>query len=243
MRDQKTRTDIFTRQTLDFILQHLPSEKPRILEVGCGHGDLAAELMKLGMDVTALDVDIEAVETCKQKGIHAVHQDILTFADDPFDAILFTRSLHHIPELELALEKAGELLNKGGRVIIEDFDLEMIDEYSARWYYDMRSIVSAFAHPNTALEYVNDPIQQWEHDHHHDHPLHSGDRMQEECQSRFKITFTGRNPYLYRSICRLLPDNASSYFITQQVLKTEKGLIEKKFILPNGLRIVAEKSD
>ena len=46
-----------TRYTYDFIKQFLPGDCCRILEVGCGTGELAARLSQDGYAVVAIDSD------------------------------------------------------------------------------------------------------------------------------------------------------------------------------------------
>ena len=42
--------DVPTRETLAFVLGNLPSGQLRLLEVGCGGGELAGNLLNLGMN-------------------------------------------------------------------------------------------------------------------------------------------------------------------------------------------------
>jgi SAM-dependent methyltransferase len=48
--------DIPTRATADFLASHLPGGA-ELLEVGCGEGDVAAELARRGYRMTAIDAD------------------------------------------------------------------------------------------------------------------------------------------------------------------------------------------
>jgi SAM-dependent methyltransferase len=72
----------------------------RVLEVGCGPGVLAERLLREGVDLTAIDVSEEQVAEARDRGVPAIVSDFLAFEASPFDALLFTRSLHHIAPLE-----------------------------------------------------------------------------------------------------------------------------------------------
>lgn len=241
MKSNKSKIDVFNEETLKFVQKFITKSGLRILEVGCGSGDLAVELMKTGIALTALDTDKNAVESAVNKGVPAKHLDFLSFKDDSFDLIIFTRSLHHIHNLKKALDHSKLLLKRGGKLIIEDFDLEMIDLNTSRWYYDTISILSTIIQEEKFSEYIKDPIKAWKDDHYHKPPLHSGKEMVKNIEAKFSVIKIERNAYLYRSICSLLKDDATGYHITKRILEIENGLIANSFILPNGLRIVAEK--
>src|SRR5438067_13415327 len=51
-----------------------------------------------------------------------------------FDAIAFTRSLHHINPLRQAIVRARELLNPNGFLLIEDFALDDVNEATIAWF-------------------------------------------------------------------------------------------------------------
>src|SRR5207247_2535935 len=56
------------------------------------------------------------------------------FDQGQFDAVLFTRSLHHIHPLDEAVRHAADCLANGGRIIVEDFAYECADEQTLRWF-------------------------------------------------------------------------------------------------------------
>jgi len=43
--------DIPTNQTLEFVQAHLPASPARVLEIGCGNGELAHRLQVLGHQI------------------------------------------------------------------------------------------------------------------------------------------------------------------------------------------------
>src|SRR2546421_12850364 len=98
----------------------------RVLEVGCGAGALARRLLDAGYALTAIDGAPEAIEKARARGVPAVESDFLAYQGGPFDALLFTRSLHHIHPLAAAAEHAARLLAPGGALGLDEFALEAI---------------------------------------------------------------------------------------------------------------------
>jgi 2-polyprenyl-3-methyl-5-hydroxy-6-metoxy-1,4-benzoquinol methylase len=97
-------SEVALRETLTFVQQHLLSDSGRLLEVGCGSGELAARLHQEGHHVIALDSDAAVIEQARQLGIDARVAVWPDFEEASFDAILFTRSLHHITDLPVYSE-------------------------------------------------------------------------------------------------------------------------------------------
>lgn len=92
----------------------------RVLEVGCGEGELAERLMNdLGVDVVALDQSPRMVELTMARGVDARFGDIqeLPFADESFDVAVAAWMLYHVPALDLALNELARVLIPGGRLV------------------------------------------------------------------------------------------------------------------------------
>jgi len=72
------------------LLKHVKEyAKGRILDIGTGSGILAEEALKYTKNVLAVDVDEEAIELCKSKGINAVRSDLFSNVKGKFDLIIF----------------------------------------------------------------------------------------------------------------------------------------------------------
>src|SRR5919197_4338609 len=97
-----------------FVHAHLPSPPARVLEVGCGRGDLARALARAGHRVVAIDPHAPPGELFRTTTLE-------DFADpDPFDAVVASRSLHHVADLPAALDKIARLLRLHGRLILNE---------------------------------------------------------------------------------------------------------------------------
>ena len=99
-----------TAQTLAFVRRFV-APGARILEIGCGDGELA-----LHLGAVALDSSPDAVDLARARGVDARLATWPCDIDGPFDAVLFSRSLHHITPLDEAVARIPAPL-----VLIEDF--------------------------------------------------------------------------------------------------------------------------
>jgi SAM-dependent methyltransferase len=209
----------------------------RVLEVGAGQGHLARRLEADGFSVTALDLSPPADP--EPSGVRWVQGDFLGFDDEPFDAVLFTASLHHITPLDAALERARGLLARGGVLVVDDFDLEAPDEATARWYYEVQELlVATGTYDACRLHAPRDlqALQRWQAEHeHHDVPLHAGRAMLAGIEQVFRSLEVTRGPYLYRYICA----GTSNVGVAQHLLSVETRRIADGSLRPVGLRVVA----
>lgn len=224
--------------TLDFVEEYLAGAKAHILEVGCGAGRLAALFMEREYQVTAIDISPEAVEMARQNGVNAQVADLLQFESaDKFDAVLFTSSLHHIHSLDQALERAKNLLTEKGRIFVEDFSLEQMDEKTAQWFYELKDLCSLFSSTSEVAPETTsiDPLTRWTNEHQHEPALHSRKAMLKAMETKFGNVHSSAAPYLYRYF------RHNSPAAMQRVFEMEKKQIQTGLVEPIGLRIVAKK--
>src|SRR5579862_8963611 len=121
-----------TAHTLAFALEFLPSSPATVLEIGAGTGELAAALCALDYQVIAIDSDQGAVMAIRGRGINAVHAAWPAYKGPPASAVIFSRSLHHLP-VEPAVKQATRLLLAGGRIIVEDFAFAEMPAGALAW--------------------------------------------------------------------------------------------------------------
>lgn len=243
--DANMLSDVPTSDTLAFVLSCLSGESHRrILEVGCGSGELAAELQRVGHTVVALDSDEASVEACLRKDIHAVHTVWPEFEDAPFDAILFTRSLHHIHPLNLAIKQAVRLLRPNGVLIVEDFAYSDVSSPEIAWFTSVLKLLStcglleesADVFAIRVLRSNGDPAV-WHAD--HDHELHAASTMEDAIREHFALRSAESSPYFYRYLVPVLRMNERSQACLKCVVESERTLIRTGAIRALGRRWVA----
>jgi SAM-dependent methyltransferase len=224
-----TPEDVRTRDVTSFVVPAIGDRK-RILEVGCGRGRVARELAIRGYDVTALDVELR--DCVDAPGVKFVEADFLTYDDAPFDAVVFTSSLHHIAPLDRAIERLAKLTAHGARLVVDEFDLDAPDNPTLRWYYDL-----------LAEDIDGDLVDYWHHEHHHDVPLHTGTQMRNAISQWFAVNSQERGPYLYRYVASKLPDDEPSGRRAADLRAEEERRIGTGAMRAVGLRFVATRRD
>jgi SAM-dependent methyltransferase len=168
---------------LEFVTAQLPPAPARVLEVGCGSGRLARALDDLGYRVVAID-------PAAPEGPIFQAVSLEEFADPGgFDAVVASRSLHHIPDLADALSKLHRLLVPDGRLIVVEHAFERLDEPTARWYLEKRR-----ARQRGAPSSVDACMAEWEADH---AGLHSYAAMRRELDRHFTERWFAWTPSLY----------------------------------------------
>ena len=200
---------------MHFVASQLPTGPARVLEVGCGDGRLARELDELGYQVVAID---PAAPT------GAIFQAVSLeeFADPgPFDAVVASRSLHHIHDLPGGLSKLHRLLAPRGPLIVVEHAFDRLDEPTARWYLERRRAKGP--HAPTSLQAC---LAEWEADH---ADLHGYAAMRRELDLRFTERWFAWTPSLYLELGRALEDE-------------ELRLIEAGSIQATGFQYVGERS-
>jgi SAM-dependent methyltransferase len=92
----------------------------RILEVGCGEGELSEQVQReLRAEVVAVDQSERMVELSRARGVDARVGDVqdLPFADGEFDVAVAAWMLYHVPDLHRALSELARVVRPGGRLV------------------------------------------------------------------------------------------------------------------------------
>src|SRR5207302_2960104 len=237
-------TDVPTRETLEFLISRLPVGA-KVLEVGCGEGRLASELLKRGYGVTGLDSDSEAIARAQARGVRAVVASWPKFESTvSFDAIAFTRSLHHINPLRQAIAGARELLNPNGFLLIEDFALDEVNEATVAWFVKVlrstqgKALINPVPHQLvTDLLSASDVMQTWRDNRAHE--VHSFTAMNEAIAAQFVVLETQSAPYFYRYLIPVLPETSAAASFVDEDFQQETILGNRGEIVFLGRRIVA----
>jgi SAM-dependent methyltransferase len=103
----------------------------RILEVGCGEGELAERFVReLGCEVVAIDQSERMVELTRARGVGARVADVqdLPFGDGEFDCAIAAWMLYHVPDVDRALAELARVLRPGGRLVAVTNSAEHLGE-------------------------------------------------------------------------------------------------------------------
>jgi SAM-dependent methyltransferase len=108
------------RRYTDQLVGLVPAEARRVLDVGCGTGDIARLLTTRGHEVTAISPDSAHWESAKdgQPGLKYVNTRFEDLAiDQTFDLILMAESQNYI-DTELGFRQCNRYLCKGGHLLV-----------------------------------------------------------------------------------------------------------------------------
>jgi SAM-dependent methyltransferase len=104
--------------------------KPRILDLGCGTGELASVFLKKGYSYVGIDIEAERIEyaakTFKQGKFHVMDATHITYPNGHFDQILVTGVLHHLSDEDVRsiVREMRRVLRPDGRALVmEDIAL------------------------------------------------------------------------------------------------------------------------
>jgi SAM-dependent methyltransferase len=92
----------------------------RVLEVGCGPGELAARIRdEVGAEVVVVDISPRMVELALGRGLDARVGDVahLPLESEAFDCALAAWMLYHVPNVDRALAELARVLAPGGRLV------------------------------------------------------------------------------------------------------------------------------
>jgi len=235
-----------TQFTRAFIRRSLPEGARRVLEIGCGSGELAASLLQDGLSLIAIDNDADSIAAARALDVDARIAAWPDFEDGPFDAVLFIRSLHHMHPLDKAVHRAADTLVVGGRLIVEDFAYETADEKTLQWFADVidqldgASLLDKRDDFLSTLRLRSEMVETWRAN--HESGLHTAADLFLEISRVFGETQCAEAPYYFRYLSRAIVLTADRDKILQDLAEQEAELIARGTILALGRRFVAERS-
>jgi SAM-dependent methyltransferase len=114
-----------------FVRSQLPPAPATVLEIGCGTvGGFVPALLDGGYH--AIGVDPEAPEGPGYRRIEFEQYE----PSHPVECVVASLSLHHVAELDEALDRLEALLMPGGVLVVVEWAWERFDEATARWCLD-----------------------------------------------------------------------------------------------------------
>jgi SAM-dependent methyltransferase len=191
----------------DFIVDQRPPPA-RALEVGCGDGALTLELADRGYDATGIDPAAPPGDLFRRIKLEDLEES------EAYDLVVAVRSLHHITDLDGALDKIVRLLRGRGVLVVDEFAWDRLDAATAGWFHGQQRSGHRAAT-------VDDCRRDWDDEH---VGLHGFDALRTAIDARFDERRFEWRPYLYR-----LLDSVPAVAL-------ETSLIESGAIQPLGFR-------
>ena len=196
---------------LDFAVAHLPPAPARVLDVGCGDGDLTRALVERGYEARGIDPVAPEGPAFERVALEDLR------VERPYDAAVAVVSLHHVTDLAAAVERLAAAIVPGGLLLVDEFDREQLDAPTTRWWWRQRQALAAAGlgpEPEEPDAHDLADIFTWE-------------AVREALAARFDEQSLERIEYLYR-------------FETHPALQPlERAMIEAGAIKPTGVRCVA----
>ena len=128
----------FIRDRFRVYLPLLQSHE-RVVEIGCGRGELLDLLREAGVPAVGVDIDEAMIRRCRAKG-HAVEPtDGLSYlrkqADASVPAIFAAQVVEHLPYEELIsfLEVSRAKLKSGGQLVFETVNPHSLEAFKTFW--------------------------------------------------------------------------------------------------------------
>jgi SAM-dependent methyltransferase len=201
-----------TADLLSFVRASLPAPPSRVLEIGAGDGELAQALRDDGYEVFAIDPEPRG------EGVQSLALNDLDGSIAPFDAAVAVTSLHHVDPLEASLGRLAEVLEPGGVLVVDEFDVGAFDEQAAEWWLRRRRALGG-APEKSAAELVAE----------HRAHLHPLERIVAVLGHHFEVGTPVYGPYLYR------------WNLAESLLGDEVEAIAREEIPAVGARLVARR--
>ena len=108
-------------QVLPLVARHLTGAR-RVLDIGCGEGQVARCIAGLGADVVGLDPAPTQVREARARGGGPVYAraraEALPCREGAFDAVVACLAFEHVAEIDSAIHEVARVLEPGGRFVL-----------------------------------------------------------------------------------------------------------------------------
>jgi SAM-dependent methyltransferase len=172
----------------EFAREQLPDPPARLLEIGCGRGELTTALAVSGYDVLGIDPVAPQGDLFRRLTLDDLDEPA------PYDGILAANSLHHIRDLDAALDKVVALLARDGVFVVEEFGWDRLDEPTLDWFHGQRRALAAAGRGEEPGS-VEELRTEWEAEH---LGLHRDDTLRIALAARFEEQAFLRTTFLHR---------------------------------------------
>ncbi|MCX5709104.1 MAG: class I SAM-dependent methyltransferase, partial [Candidatus Omnitrophica bacterium] len=111
---------IWHQITGEYLSEMLERSRGKVLDLGCGFGDILEDLTRKGCDSFGVETNPPAVEACLKKGlkVSCTSLEEAHFPNDYFDTVILCHVIEHLPYPQEALKEIYRILKPGGLVLV-----------------------------------------------------------------------------------------------------------------------------
>ena len=114
----------------------------KVLDIGCGRGELLGLLKESGIEAQGIDLDADSVGLCAARGLQAEVADAFAWlpeqSDGAFDGIIASQVVEHLPPERIPdlVRIAASKLSTGGVLAFETPNPECLAIFASHFYLD-----------------------------------------------------------------------------------------------------------
>lgn len=110
-------------KSIDIVRQYLGANKDRkkILDVGCGDGQISVKFKELGLEVYGIDIASSQVKEAKKRGVVAIEGDFqngLPYDNKSFDIVFCGEVVEHLVDVRFLITEINRILVAGGLLVL-----------------------------------------------------------------------------------------------------------------------------
>lgn len=118
------------------------SGRRKVLDLGCGRGEMLELLSNCGVDALGVDMNEELVQQCRDKGLNVVVGDLIEFLEHceaaSLDGIFVGQVLEHLTnqQMEQLLRASEKKLIPGGLLVLESPNPRTLSVFAQAYFLD-----------------------------------------------------------------------------------------------------------
>jgi 2-polyprenyl-3-methyl-5-hydroxy-6-metoxy-1,4-benzoquinol methylase len=134
-------TEEYVKAGQQFYLPHFQGCR-NVLDIGCGRGEFLEMMRAAGVPATGIDLDPEAVATCRHKKLEAEAADLFVYLENlpeaSLDGIFCSQVVEHLPadKLPQMIRLCASRLQRNGVIAIETPNPECLAIFATHFYLD-----------------------------------------------------------------------------------------------------------
>lgn len=183
-----------------FVRSRLPPPPATVLELGCGPaGGFVPALREHGYDAAGIDPNAPDADGFHRIGFEQYEPP------QPVDAIVASRSLHHVCDLGEVVRSMVAALRPGGTLIVAEWAWEQFDAETAEWCFarmrdDDESADGWLRRRRDAWAESGEDWESYFFTWAAGHGLHRGEGILEALAQRFDTALSTRGPYFFADL-------------------------------------------